>query len=115
MSMATGTFSPQIGRNFLGRIWLDWQRPRSKDRDAAFRERTIRLVVGIGVILIALTLFGSLFIFRDPWEPVSYPTLWFVLLVLGIASAVAVNRGHVLGAGWLLVTVWMVAAIGVVI
>jgi signal transduction histidine kinase len=113
--MATGTFSPQIGKTFLGRFWLDWQRPRSKDRDAAFRERTIRLVVGIGVILIALTLFVSLFVFRDPWEPVSYPTLWFVLLILGISSAVAVNRGHVLGAGWLLVTVWMVAGVGVVI
>jgi signal transduction histidine kinase len=113
--MASSSIQLDISRNFLVQSWREWRRPRSRDRDTAFRERTIRLVVGSGIILIALTLLTSLFVFRDPWELVSYPTLFALMLVIGIGSATAVSRANVLAAGWLLVVVWIVASIGVVV
>ncbi len=104
-----------LSDSFVAQSWRDWRKPRSQDRDTAFRERTIRLVIGIGVILIALTLFISLVVFRDPWEPVSYPTLFVIMLILGGGAAIAVSRENVLVAGWLLVSVWLVAGVGVVV
>ncbi len=107
---------PQFGQtNGLIRRIREWLRPRSTDRETAFRERTICLVVGIGVILIALTLSTSLFIFRDPWEPISFPTLFTIMLIIGAVAVVMVNRQQVQAAGWLLVFDWVVAAIGVVV
>ena len=99
----------------IAQNWRDWLKPRSQDRDAAFRERTIRLVLGVGILLIALTLFVSLVVFRDPWQWVSYPTLFILMLVLAGVAGVAVSRGSVLVAGWLLVVVWMIAGVGVVV
>src|ERR1700690_1541067 len=101
--------------NIITKRFRDWLTPRSKDRDTAFRERTIRLVVGLGVFLITLTLLTSLFIFRDPWELVSYPTLFALMLIVGVASGAMVNRQRVLVAGWLLTFDWMLAAVGVVV
>ncbi len=99
----------------IAQAWNKWRQPRSGDRDIAFRERTIRLITAIGVSLIALTFLGSVFFFRDPWEPISFPTLFLLMLVLGCAAGLAVSRANVVVAGWLLVSVWMVASLGVVV
>ncbi|HVU13543.1 MAG TPA: ATP-binding protein [Phototrophicaceae bacterium] len=109
------TSSIRLDENFLTHFVNDWQTPRSKDRDTAFRERTIRLVVGIGVLLSAITLFASVFIFHDPLTLVSYPSLWLVVLIVGLISALSVRRGHVMVAGCLLNLEWVIAGVGVVI
>ncbi len=109
------TSSIRLDENILTHWINDWQQPRSADRDTAFRERTIRLVVGIAVLLSAVTLFVSVFIFRDPPNLVSYPSLWTVVLIVGLLSALSVNRGHVMIAGCLLNLEWVIAGIGVVV
>ncbi len=92
-----------------------WLQPHSTDPDTAFRERTIRLVASSGVLLLALTLGASLFIFHDHWTLVSYPTLFAVTLLFAASAALLVNRERVLTAGWLLVLAWVLASVGVVV
>ncbi len=89
-----------------------WLEPRSKSRDQAFQERTIRVTVGFLLVAAALSLVSSIFIFQSVWSFVSFPTLLITILVLCSASVIAVNKGQILSAGWLLVSAMVVGSSG---
>src|SRR5437899_786447 len=88
----------------LGKRWLE---PRSTNRDEAFRERTIRITVSIVFVACALAFLSSRLVFRYEWTLVSYSTMILVALLLSLASAIAVNNGRILLAGWLLLTTFI--------
>ncbi len=102
-----------LAKNSVVQSARRWLQPRSANRDEAFRERTIRATVSIAFILSVLALAASVFIFQSPWEPISYPTLIALCVVLTLASAISVSRGLVTEAGWFLVITLILGACGV--
>lgn len=95
------------------RAWKRWIEPRSTNRDEAFRERTIRITSGILVIAGVFNTFVTRVVFADPWTLISISTFVVVAFALALASCVAVARGKIDLAGWLLVSLFIIAAIGV--
>ncbi len=90
---------------------MGWLRPRSTDRDERFRERTIRLVIAVVMMLTTLALINSQIVFHDPWTPISYPSLFVTVLILTGAAAVFVRQGRLVLSGWLLVSGWIITGI----
>ncbi len=97
-------------RQFAGR----WFEPRATDRDEAFRERILRAAVAIIILLDLLSFASTIFIFRDSWSIISFPTLHLAALVLCSTAALMLLRGNLLIAGWLLVFTVLIGASGVV-
>ncbi|MBN2303780.1 MAG: hypothetical protein JXQ72_04855 [Anaerolineae bacterium] len=95
--------------------WRYWIKPRSSNRDAAFRERTIRVAVAVMLIMTVLSVLSSL-IFYDPETGVfTYTNIsWVMIFMFGI-SAVAVNRQNLIASGQLLVAGMVVGALGATI
>ncbi len=92
-----------------------WFTPRSTERDAAFRERSLRVAVGI-VTTMAFISFGlSVFVFRDEWTLVSIKSLHVIALILLIISAYTISQQHLTTSGWLLITTMYVGVGGVII
>jgi signal transduction histidine kinase len=100
------------GLQSLSKLWLE---PRSKDRDEAFRERSLRVSIAI-VILVGLLSFAmTLFVFPSTWSLISFPTLHLVVLVGFFAAAYAVVHDRVNNAASLMVATSLVAATGFII
>src|SRR5690606_15578948 len=85
----------------LFRTLTRWLEPRSQDRDEAFRERSLRIAVTLITSLILLSLFFSVFLFRNEWSLISYPTLHIVVLVGFITSAHLISRQRIVSAAWI--------------
>ena len=95
---------------FLGK----WFEPQATERDEAFRERIIRAAVAIIVILDLLSFASVVFVYRDPWSVISFPSLHVAALGLCLASAFTLLRGQLSAAGWILVLTVIVGASGIV-
>ena len=89
--------------------------PRATDRDAAFRERVVRISLVIIFFGTLLSLASTLFVFRSEWALLSFPTVHLAALGLCFASALAVRRGHLITASWLLIAVALVGASGILL
>src|SRR5579859_2685380 len=87
-------------------------KPRSQNRDEAFREQTIRITISLVVGLVVLSLLTSVLIFHDMWEPVSFQTIEVIALVLCACSAYSIARQQILLAGIFLVVLFLTAAAG---
>src|SRR4051794_12489793 len=84
---------------------MHWLEPRSADRDEAFRERTIRVTVGIIIIGTIAGIFNSLYVYHDTWELISFPTGELVALMIVIIAGIAIHRGRIAIAAWCLLGV----------
>ncbi|MBX3085230.1 MAG: hypothetical protein KF716_26590 [Anaerolineae bacterium] len=104
--MATHATTPQLSdkSGLLAGI-TRWFEPRSENRDEAFRERSIRIAVGLlsGIAVGSFAL--SLFAFRDPWGWISIPTLHVVALFLCALTGWLVTKQRIIQAGWTLVAI----------
>jgi signal transduction histidine kinase len=87
-----------------------WLEPRSTQRDEAFRERSIRITLGVTSTLILLSFLLSILAFHDRWEIISFPTLHIYMLVFCLASAYALSRGRIVAAGAFHIVTWLVGA-----
>ncbi|MBI5666383.1 MAG: hypothetical protein HZC41_00125 [Chloroflexi bacterium] len=95
--------------------WVrQWLKPRSHDRDAAFREQVIRSTLAIVIVLDLLSFASTILIFRAQWSLISFPTLHLMALVICLLSAVVLLRGHLVLAGWLLTLLFIFGASGVI-
>lgn len=88
-----------------------WFVPRTQNRDQRFRERTVRFIVAFTLIVMSLSFLASLFVYRDPWALISFPTMHIATLALFAASAFTVSRGDIDAAGWFVVVGIMVGVI----
>ncbi len=105
------TNSPIHARKTVVRDVLNWWlEPRSTQRDEAFRERSIRITLGVTSTLILLSFFLSALAFSDKWELISFPTLHIYMLIFCLASAYALSRGRIVAAGAFHVITWLVGA-----
>lgn len=96
--------------------WLNWIRPRSADRDEAFRETTIRATTGVLLVLGILAQISSYLVYSDDFtEPVSYSTVTNLVLIVFVLSALAVTRQRVMLSGVLLVAALLIGALGATI
>ncbi|MBX3061563.1 MAG: ATP-binding protein [Anaerolineae bacterium] len=87
-----------------------WMEPRAANRDDAFRERTIRIIVGFMIVLLCLSFAASIFIYRDPWGLISFPAIHvYGFIILGL-SAWNIGRQNITAAGWWLVFAWWFGA-----
>jgi signal transduction histidine kinase len=105
---------PDRANGLLGSL-RHWFEPRSASRDEVFRERTIRVTVGFLLIASILALASSLSIYistKTTLPLVSLPTLLIAIMGLCVASVVAIHRGQILAAGWLLVVALAAGAVG---
>jgi signal transduction histidine kinase len=89
-----------------------WLTPRSTDRDEAFRERTIRLIALAMGSLTGLMALVSIFLFKDEWRLVSFPSLYFVILFLSFLASIAVNQQRLIMSGQLLVLAALIGSAG---
>jgi len=105
--------SATIRQNTVFRYWQDWVKPRSTDRDVAFRENTIRFTSGVLTIALVLGLGLQLALFPLPTSLVSFVTFIALGLVGSVASAIAVQNGDVSGAGYLLIGVLLTLSLGI--
>lgn len=93
----------------------DWLRPRSQDRDTAFRERIIRGAAAIMIGLGLLSFSSTLFVFRSEWSLISFPTLHILSITIVALAALAVHRGCLPAAGLLLVSAPILGASGIIL
>lgn len=86
-------------RGFVGQ----WLTPKSVERDLAFRERMIRVAVGIVIVMALLSFASTVFVFQSQWSLISFPSLHLVAIIGFSLAGVAVARQNILLAGWSLV------------
>jgi signal transduction histidine kinase len=96
-------------------ILRTWFKPRSDNRDEAFRETTIRAVSAIMVVISILSLIASVVVFGNRFAPVSYPTILTLWFILSLASAYAVVRRRILLAGWFLIAAVLETSYGAIL
>ncbi len=105
---------PSTPQRTIIRYWLDWLKPRSTNRDEAFREATIRITVSLFGALLFLGLIATTVVFQNPWDLISWPSMISTMLILAILSALSVVRRSILQAGWLLIATVLFGAVGVI-
>jgi signal transduction histidine kinase len=95
--------------------FTSWLEPRSKDRDEAFRERSIRiaiaLVVGFGLLSFILTVA----VFKNKWDIISLPTLHVFAIGGFILAGYFISREFILAAAWSIVISLLVGVAGILI
>lgn len=96
----------------IGEIFRSWREPRAQNRGEMFRERTVRTTLLFFIFFISLSLLASIFIFRDPWDVVSFPTVHIFMLILCVVSVYFVSRSEILYASYMLIIAIYVGAIG---
>lgn len=84
-----------------------WLAPRTTDPNLKFREKTIRIILPLTLVLIILSFITSIVVFKSEWTLISYPTAEVVAGVLLVLSGIAVNRGKITQAGYLLVSMFV--------
>ena len=84
-----------------------WFTPRTTDPNLKFREKTIRVILPLTLVLIILSFITSVVVFKADWTLVSYPTAEGVAAILLVLSGVAVSRGKITQAGYLLVSMFV--------
>lgn len=92
-----------------------WLEPRSQDRDEAFRERSIRIAVLIVTSIGMLSFAFSIFVFRDEWRLISFPTLHVLLLTGWFAAGYTISRRQVRVSALLIIGASLLGASGLVI
>lgn len=90
----------QTGTNPFVKAFKWWLTPRSTSRDETFRERSIRVILGALIFLVLLSFASSLFVFRNEWAWISFPTMHVAVLTAFFVSATMLVRGQLTGAGW---------------
>jgi signal transduction histidine kinase len=101
--------------NSLLSVPRQWLEPRSTDRDEAFRERSLRVAIGL-VILIGLLSFAlTIFVFPNEWAVISYPTLHIVVLIGFLTAAWEVMHQRIDTSATLVVLTSLVAAFGFIL
>ncbi len=92
-----------------------WLRPRSRDRDEAFREQSIRIAIALVWLLGSLSFILTVFVYQNPWGIISLPTLHLFAIGGFMLAAYFVSREHVLAAAWSVVITLMIGYVGVLI
>ncbi len=95
-------------------IVQNWLEPRAKERDEAFRERILRAAVALIVTLGLLSFASTVFIYKDTWSLISFPSLHIAALALYVGVALILSRGYLYAAGWILVITVAIGASGVI-
>jgi signal transduction histidine kinase len=84
-----------------------WLTPRATEPSLKFREKTIRIILPLMLVLIILAFITSVTVFNSKWALVSYPTAEIFAAVLLVLSAIAVHNGKITQAGYLLVSMFV--------
>lgn len=84
---------------------MAWLQPRSASREDVFRERVLRSSILILTVLATLSFLAAIFVFRDPWTPMSFPTIHVVAFVGFGLAGYFVTKQQLLAAGWTIVFV----------
>lgn len=85
-----------------------WFTPRAEERDLAFRERTIRVMV---LLVAALLLAAIAAVLVSPTNTPANAIIWGILLIVPAAAAIAVNRGKITLAGMILTSLFVLAIV----
>jgi signal transduction histidine kinase len=84
--------------------------PRAASRDEAFRERVLRAVILVQVVVVALSMIFAFLAFRPAWGIVSFPTLHLYTLT-GYALAIYVlSKGRLLASAWVMIFTALLAS-----
>lgn len=103
--------SPNARRSII--TW--WLEPRSKDRDEAFRERSIRIAAALVGLLGLLSFILTVVVFKNKWDVVSLPSLHIYILGGFALSGYLVSHERILQAAWSIVITSLIGAAGILI
>jgi len=115
MSAVTTTSQANTDQNPKRSLFKWWLEPRSKDRDVAFRERSIRIAAALVVGLVLISFFMTVFVFHNKWDIISLPTLHLTMLIGFLLAIFFVSRELVLAAAWSIVITSLLGASGLLI
>jgi signal transduction histidine kinase len=87
------------------RVFTDWLRPRSLDREVAFRERLIRIEAAIIFACILLSLIIGELVFHNEWGLVSSPAIHVYVMLGMLVIPLSLSRGKIDLAGQILVLI----------
>src|SRR5438132_11580666 len=96
MSVVTIASQASNDTNSKRSVMKWWLEPRSKDRDEAFRERTIRITVALVIILSLLSFILTVVVYKNKWDIISLPTLHIFMLAGFSLSAYLVSYERIL-------------------
>jgi signal transduction histidine kinase len=104
--------APKSSGFSLRRISAYFLAPRSTNRDEAFRERTMRAILVILVLLLARSLYNTFFVFHNTLELVSFPSMLLGMFLLSVTAWIAISYRQITLAGIFLVAAVVLAAVG---
>ncbi len=92
-----------------------WLRPRSQDRDEAFREQSIRIAIALVWLLGSISFILTIVVYRNAWGVVSLPTLHVFALAGFALAAFFVTRERILAAAWSVVITLLIGYVGILV
>jgi signal transduction histidine kinase len=99
----------------IRRLFRHLLEPRTTDRDEAFRERVVRTISTLLVILGVASLILVVLSYGQTWELESFAVVHILAVALCVASFVLVQTGHRLASGVVLVLAPLFGASGIVL
>jgi signal transduction histidine kinase len=97
--------------NVFGR----WLKPRSQDRDEAFRERSLRIALALMITLATLSFVLGVVVYQNPWGLISAPSLNLVGIGILATAGYLVSRGQITQAAWVVLITILVGAAGALV
>jgi signal transduction histidine kinase len=114
--MAVPASLSKQGENKNLTAWLkDYLKARAKNRDDAFRERTIRVTVLLIASLLILSFAFSILVFQDEWQIISFPTVHVFVLLMCVLSWYSLRQQKIVAAGWWLEIAWLGGAAATIV
>jgi signal transduction histidine kinase len=99
--MSDQSLSPS--NNNITSLLRNWLTPRSEAREEAFRERSLRITLFLSNAFLMLSFLATVFIFRDEWGLLSFPSMHVLLLALLGISTFFIVRNNIGLSSWVLI------------
>lgn len=96
-------------------IVRQWLEPRSKDRDEAFRERSLRIAIALVILLGLLSFSVGVLVFRNPWSLISNPSIHVFVLAGFFVAAYALSQQRLILAATIGIGTLLLGAFGFLI
>jgi len=95
--------------------WMIWIKPHATDKDAAFRETTIRITVGVLLIALSVSLFLQVIAFYASPTALPLTTMEIITVLTCLVTISAVQRQKLIQAGQVLAATFIIITISLAV
>lgn len=115
MQADTATARPDSKASILRSMSKRLLEPRSQDRDEAFRERSLRIAIVLVIVLGLVSFSLGVFVYHNPWEVISNPTLHMLILLGFFAAAYTISQQKLNLSAGIVIGTSLIGALGLII